>query len=155
MTARKKRIVIIAIVLLVALAGVGGYVCYMQWRVGNAIGQALGKAFAKEFIKQLTGPLALREVDTAAWARVHVGMTQQKVIQILGDAPSKRKTDPSQASTKQDLDRFEFWEYNYSYGFSASVPHPRAYVIYFDQDGKVASLGVPTQETDTAKTDAK
>ena len=147
MTARKKRIVKIAIVLLVALDGVGGFVCYMQWRVGNQIGKAVAK--------QLLGPHALREVDTAAWARVQVGMAQQKVIQILGDAPSKCKRDPSRESTKQNLARLEFWEYNYSYGLTSAVPHPRAYVIYFDQEGKVASLRGPTQETDTAKADAK
>ena len=147
MTTRKKGIVTAATVLLVALAGVGGYVYYMQRRVGEQIGKAVAE--------QIMGPHTVRNVDTQAWARLQVGMTQQRVIEILGDAPSKHKREPSQKGTRQDSDQLEFWEYNHTYGLFAPVPHPGAYVIYFDQHENVISFRGPEDEAGAAKTESK
>jgi hypothetical protein len=150
MTTRKKRIITVVTVLLVGLVGVGSYVYYMHY-IQRHIGEQIGKAVAE----QITGPHPVRNVDTQAWASLQVGMTQQRVIEILGDAPSKHKSEPSQMGTTQDSDQLEFWEYNYSYGLFAPVPHPKAYVIYFDQDQKVTSFRGPADETGAAKMDSK
>ena len=147
MTTGKKRIVTAATVLLVALLGAGGYVYYMQRRVGEQIGKAVAE--------QIMGPHAVRNVDTQAWARLQAGMTQQRVVEILGDAPVKHKSEPSQKGTRQDSDRLEFWEYNHTYGLFAPVPHPRAYVIYFDQHEKVTSFREPADQTGAPKPDPK
>lgn len=147
MTTRKKQIVAILIALMVALTVGGGFVCYRLWDLRNS----LSKAFAD----QVMGSHPLPKVNLEGWARVHVGMTQQEVVELLGEAPSRHKLEPSPNDTQEELHRLEFWEYNYTHGFLAPIPHPKAYVIFFDRLGKVTLFTEPAEETPTAKENAK
>ena len=147
MTTSKKRIVTAIAVLLAGLLGISGFIYFMQRRIADQVGKAIAE--------QIFVPHATEKVNTQAWARLQVGMTQNRVIEILGDVPHKMsKSDASQKDTKADLDRLEFWEYNYTYGMFGP-PHPKAYVIYFDQHERVTSFRGPADENSTGGTALK
>src|SRR5262249_18368413 len=77
-------------------------------------------------------------VERAAWSRVRVGMTMHEVELLLGEAPSKRSRQNEKGTDDQ-----RWWEYGYVSSTLAPVPDNRAYVIYFDADGRVASVREP------------
>jgi hypothetical protein len=132
MTKTKKRILIIGVSLAVAVLGIGGYL-YLSFQ-RDQIGKAIGKAVAE----QLMNPHALAAVDTQRWSQLKVGMTKEEVRKLLGEAPATSVS--SNAGS-----RVEFWEWGYSYGLLTHAAHEKAFVIYFDPEGKVSSFRAPQE----------
>jgi len=80
-----------------------------------------------------------RGVEREAWKRVRVGMTKREVEALLGEAPCKRTTTREHVANGQD-----WWEYGYASSIFAPAPDNRSHVVYFDSDGRVASISEPT-----------
>jgi hypothetical protein len=135
MTQSKKKIVITGILLAAMALGIGGYVYY------RIVARRVGEQIAEELMK----PRALPGVDTQLWAQIKVGMTKEQVQTLLGDAPSKSKCEyPSGGKhPEEELSKTEFWEWGFTYGLLAPVPHEKAFVVYFDHDGRVSSFRAP------------
>ncbi|MGO8925818.1 MAG: outer membrane protein assembly factor BamE [Limisphaerales bacterium] len=130
MTKTKTRILIIGVSLAVAVLGIGGYLWFSFQR------DQLGKTIAKSIAEGLMKPGPLAAVDTQRWSQLKVGMTKEEVRKLLGEAPATSVS--SNASS-----RVEFWEWGYSYGFGTHKAHEKAFVIYFDPEGKVSSFRAP------------
>jgi hypothetical protein len=131
MAMKKKRIQII--LLAVAVLGIGGYFYFFNFQ-HMQIGKGIGKEIAEGLMKP--GPLAA--VDTQRWSQLKVGMTKEEVKILLGEAPATSVS--SNASS-----RVEFWEWGYSYGLGTHKAHEKAFVIYFDPEGKVSSFRSPQE----------
>jgi hypothetical protein len=130
MTMTKKRILMI--VLAVAVLGIGGYIFFSLQRI------QIGKGIGKEIAEGLMKPHTLAAVDTQRWSQLKVGMTKEEVRKLLGEAPATSVS--SNASS-----RVEFWEWGFSYGLGVHAPHEKAFVIYFDPEGKVSSFHAPQE----------
>jgi hypothetical protein len=111
-------------------AGSVGYV-YRVNREANQVAQVLAQAMLQGY--------ATRGVEREAWKRVRVGMTKHEVEALLGEAPCKRTTRQEHVAGGQD-----WWEYGHVSSIFAPAPDNRSYVVYFDSDGRVASISEPT-----------
>jgi len=140
MTKRKKRIFVSSIVLFGALLGGAGYVYHRQVRFVELIGERAAE--------EVTRPHALPGLDIEAWELVRVGMSREQVLQLLQDASHVEMRIDSK-------EKLTYWEYGYTYGLFVPVPHPRAYVVYFDHYGKVASLRNPIADPTVHRTETK
>ena len=92
--------------------------------------------FGKGFFE--AGPT--NKIKTENWEKLKIGMTKKEVIDLLGDSPSKHII--SVHSPEKSSNAFEFWEYEYR-SSPISIPHPKAYVVYFNQKGLVSKLREP------------
>ncbi len=131
---KNKRIIIISSLVLLGIV-VTVYLIEL-----NAANTRIGNLIAHEIMKQMTRPHALPSVNTQAWKRLRVGMTKEEVEKLLGEAPSKNRSEPSDRGQK--VRSVDYWEYGYTYGF-VPIAHPKAFVVYFNPNGKVASFRGP------------
>lgn len=133
----RKRTVVAGLVFVVAfLGGMGFYLYYAGSRVAKQIGELIVRP----------GPAGA--VDPQEWKKLHIEMTQEQVVRVLGEAPhrSKIKALAGGPYSKEELARWEYWEYGYSAGLLAFAPHECAYAVYFDRDGKVSFFREPIRE---------
>ena len=110
----------------------------------------LAKAFVDHTTDAIFQEHALPPVSAEAWAEVRVGMTNEQVRGILGE-PGGR----GQFSLTVDGKEYkgpEYWEYGWTEGFTPLLggPSDKAYVVYFDQTGKVESFRAPLKSPVTA-----
>ena len=126
----KRRLVVLVLTIAFAVCG------YVYYRIEAA---RVGVVIAEQLLK----PHALAGVDTQRWAQLKLGMTKEEVQNLLGEAPSKQNIEPSDKSKLSDQTFREFWEWGFTYGILAPVPHEKAFAVYFDQDGKVSSFQSP------------
>jgi len=117
---------ILFLCIIIILGFIGSYI-FLSSQIGHIV--------TGVFI--LPGPAT--KIDLNRWEQLRVGMTKDQVIELIGDASSKHKVavghDKNNVSKK--IEQNEFWEYN-SHSSLFGGPHPRAYVIYFDSEGKVS-----------------
>ncbi|MBU1853468.1 MAG: outer membrane protein assembly factor BamE [Candidatus Omnitrophica bacterium] len=91
-------------------------------------------------------PHSLPRVDLDAWGQLQKGMTKEDVIALLGDSHSKTSPVITAESNKTSSVDKEYWEYNWTDGLSGVFgPSLRAYVVYFDGQGKVVSFREPVK----------
>ena len=135
----KKQTIILGSGIMLVVLVAGGY-----WYFQKSLGEQIGAEIAKRMME----PYALSTVDMQAWTGLTIGMTKEEVIALLGDPPAKNKEERNaeQNYTDEELDRLEFWTWNYTYGLFVPVPHPKAYVVYFDQAGRISGFRAPTSE---------
>jgi len=89
-------------------------------------------------------PHILPSIDSEVWGQLYVGMDKDDVIALFGDSQSK--TSPAQGSKSGYINN-EYWEYNWTDGLSGVFgPSLRAYVVYFDDHGKVVSFRKPIKQ---------
>jgi hypothetical protein len=86
-----------------------------------------------------------KQVNLEGWAKLKEGMTREQVIDLLGD--SSTKWGPGTFTIGDDeYATSERWEYNWTIGFSLfGGVHPKAYVVYFDENGHLASWREPLE----------
>ena len=89
------------------------------------------------------------EVDPAAWARMGVGLTKEEVIELRGSSGHVTRKQTGDFSGKK-FEIEEYWEYHrHGSGFILfGGPDDRAYVVYFDDEGKVSSFRSPLNPHD-------
>jgi hypothetical protein len=133
MTTPAKRFVVVAAALVAILAGT---YYYLRWDFSGRI--------AHNIAMQVVQGGATTCVNTQAWTHLSIGMSREAVIALLGEAPSKRQRS-SKSDGEDEAVKLEYWEYNYASGIGASAPAPKAYVVYFDQTGKVSGFRPPTE----------
>jgi len=90
-----------------------------------------------------TQPHPATKVDPKKWVELRIGMTKDQVVSLLGDPPCQHKRRVENEE-KNEIVSYEFWEYNFCSGALAG-PDPKAYVIYFDVEGKVSYIREPTE----------
>jgi len=137
MKTKTKRISIALIVLLV-LAMLGGFVYFEYF-----------------FTLHLFDDGPTNKVNVAGWSKLEEGMSQQQVIEILGEARTKHGPG---TSTFGDITNAipETWEYNWRVGLSLfGEVHPKAYVVYFDGQGKLASWRAPIETNEAQKMESR
>lgn len=76
------------------------------------------------------------EINIEKWKSLKIGMTKEEVISLVGSPPFQKIVDGA---------IYEFWEYEYHASLLSDGPHPKAYVIYFNKDGKVAKMREPAE----------
>lgn len=146
---KKKRKIFIVIVsfLIICLLCCGAYYYYACKRFGGQIGKEIAQAIMK--------PHPMREVNEEGWERLEIGMTKEQVIELLGESPfqnTKSRTNYNEYTKdyeyiEKGVYKLDYWEYNYSYGLLSPSHHPKAYVVYFDENGKVSGFREPIQES--------
>ncbi|MBI4219741.1 MAG: hypothetical protein HY682_06315 [Chloroflexi bacterium] len=111
-----------------------------------AVAIALGVLFLVS-LRPLFGPGPIRSVSPGAWARLRVGMTKDEVVFLLGDAEVKSGPGKTEVAGRPALMTPElwpeFWEYNWTDGFPIFSPSDKAFVVYFDSQGRVSSFREP------------
>ena len=113
--------------------------------LGLTIGDRVGRVFFPTPEEQLTEallkPHPIRSVDAAAWSKLTLGMTKDEVVSIIGESSDiSRRTTPDGSET-------ETWQYGWSDGMLPELlkePSPRAYLVTFDSEERVASLTEPS-----------
>jgi hypothetical protein len=114
---------------LLVLVGIGAYV-YRVNREANQVAGVIAQGMLKGY--------PAKPVDPEGWKRVHVGMTKDEVLGLLGEAPHKG-TEPGEDSR-------EYWEYGHVSSVFAPVPDNLGHVVYFDKQGLVSSTREPTRD---------
>ncbi len=90
------------------------------------------------FADVLLKPGPTNNINPTDWEKIKIGMSKEQVKKILGDYPSQKKISVGD-SDKSTLD---FWEYNYR-SSPLSGPNPKAYVVFFNEEGLVCNLRAP------------
>ena len=86
-----------------------------------------------------------KEVNLAGWTKLEKGMTRQQVANLLGEAswksgPGTIALDGAKATMP------ETWQYNWTAGLSFfGEVHPKAYVVWFGNTGKLVSWREPVE----------
>jgi len=128
----KTRLLLIGSASVCALGLTGaGYV----WHVKREVGRQIGEEAAKQFFSE--GPI--KAVDLRGWSSLQTGMTREAVQSLLGEAQSQSRVDKMLVDGKP-VPYAAYWEYNWRGVFH---PHPKAYVVYFDKEGKLISWREP------------
>jgi hypothetical protein len=142
MTPNKKRFLIVGILMTAIALAIGSFVYHVYFHFQP---WDLRDAYEKAVVDALVKPHALPGVDPQRWAQLKVGMTKEEVTKLLGDTSSqwKRAFSGQRAQPREELGQSEYWEWGFTYGFSQPGPHERAFVVYFDRDGKVSSFRAP------------
>jgi len=107
----------------------------------------LASGCARDRMSYLT-PGPIRSVDPEGWKQLCTGMTKQEVVVALGDPQAKKTEGPRTITTNGETTttpRVEYWEYNWSGGMLGD-PHGKAYVVYFDEEGRVKSFREPIEK---------
>ena len=84
---------------------------------------------------------AIHAVTPEAWREMRTGMTKGEVIQLLGY--SECVMSGSSIVNGHETIRPEIWQYNWTDGSSSLTPSDKAFVVYFDQTGKVLAFRPP------------
>ncbi len=84
----------------------------------------------------------IKAVKTEGWPKINVGMTKQQVAALLGEAEEQGSLGISRGGKKEEPS--EWWAYNWS---GSLGPSSRAYVVYFDSQGRVYSFSSPKLES--------
>jgi len=110
-----------------------------------------GLIYVRFFFEFNFGEGPAKRVNLAGWAKLEKGMTRKQVIHLLGDSHNK-----AGASTftigDDEFETSERWEYNWTVGIPLfGEVHPKAYVVYFDVDGKLATWREPIEEGNDPK----
>jgi hypothetical protein len=122
----------VAAAVLFALAISAGWIAYAYYEISHNLFAA--------------GPLPA--VNPASWSKLKVGMTQAQVAALLGRSryQAGRATTTVKGITIQIVP--EYWEYNWTDGLEIFGPSAKAYVVYFDNAGRVSRwrspVSVPT-----------
>ena len=90
----------------------------------------------------LPEPGPVNSVNLAGWEKLEIGMSRQEVSSLLGEPGSQRTTKRGEGD---DTTVIEGWEYNWTSGFFGD-PHPKAYVVFFDEKGKLTSWREPAEK---------
>ena len=98
----------------------------------------LAGCFADVFLE----PGPTNSINPFSWKKVKIGMSKDQVRDLLGDAPSQHEISIGDIDKPQTKSMIEYWEYNY-HSPPFGDPHPRAYVIYFNEKGLVTKLREP------------
>ncbi|MBI2438194.1 MAG: outer membrane protein assembly factor BamE [Lentisphaerae bacterium] len=95
------------------------------------------------------------KVTLSGWSKLEKGMTREQVISLLGD--SSVKWGPGSFSIGGDEYKTnERWEYNWTIGFSLfGQVHPKAYVVYFDDEDRLASWQEPEETNEIANAESR
>lgn len=90
------------------------------------------------FANILLKPGPTNNINPADWEKIKIGMSKEQVKKILSCCPSQKKISVGD-SDKSTLD---FWEYDYR-SSPLSGPSPKAYVVFFNEEGLVYDLRAP------------
>jgi len=98
--------------------------------------------FKLDLLKE--GPTA--QVKVEGWPKLQTGMSKDEVASLLGPSSCKTKVESNDKDGKASI-TMDFWEYNWTGGLSLiASAHPKAYVVYFDKDGKLSSWREPLEK---------
>jgi hypothetical protein len=135
---RKLKWLLFALVALIVVAALGGFIYFKYF-------------FTLDLFKE--GPTT--EVNLAGWQKLEKGMTKPQVVNLLGDSSVKYGPGTYTLGGATNTTP-ETWEYNWTVGFSwLGEVHPKAYVVYFGDDGKLALWREPLETNTTEKTDSR
>lgn len=87
-------------------------------------------------------PRPIVSVEPEAWAKLNVGMSKEAVIQLLGNTPAKFGPLTTEVCYEKTIIP-EFWQYNWTDGFTFGRPSDKAYVVYFDSSNRVSRFRAP------------
>jgi hypothetical protein len=93
----------------------------------------------------LFGPHSLGKVSPEAWSKLKVGMTKKRVTALLGESGSR--SGPTEMEETDVMWTPEHWEYGWTNGLSLFGPSSKAHVVYFGEDGRVASFRGPRENS--------
>jgi hypothetical protein len=96
-----------------------------------------------------------KNANLSGWTKLEEGMTKDQVISLLGD--SWAKSGPGSFTLGGTTNTTpERWEYNWKIGLGLfGQVHPKAYVVYFDQDGKLSSWREPIETNEDQNTESR
>ncbi len=86
----------------------------------------------------LIKPGPTNNINPADWEKIKIGMSKEQVKKNLSCCPCQKKISVGD-SGKSTLD---FWEYDYC-SSPLSGPSPKAYVVFFNEEGLVYDLRAP------------
>lgn len=83
--------------------------------------------------------------DPKAWQRIHIGLSREEVMAILGQPATKTKSNSPDGTGTRSNSSHEWWEYGYSSPIGTGAVDPRAYALFFDGTGHVTSFQEPSE----------